>query len=145
MFLLNVMLLTSRPRIEGRIKCKGCSEFDGQTACVRFKDEFYFYARSNPEVKGHRSVQCTQGSIGAQGIDLKPFRKVTFENLLPGYDVYFLHPYLVPSGKVVVALLSLVHAPGVANKPAGIYMVWSSNGLDFSEPFLLHACPDNDR
>ena len=54
-------------QVEGRKQCKrfsdgiGISEFDGLSSLTYWKGRFYNYARSNPELSGHRSVQVCSG------------------------------------------------------------------------------------
>ena len=54
-------------QIERRYKCirrsdkKGISEFDGLSSVTCWRGRFYLYARSNPELGGHRSVQVCSG------------------------------------------------------------------------------------
>ena len=97
-------------QIEGRSKCTqhgvGFSEFDGQSALAWWNGEYWLYARSNPKESGHRSVQVCHGktleTLGA-------FQMCTFTGVasgIAGYDIYFLHPYVLPNKKGMMALMS---------------------------------------
>ena len=139
--------------IEGRSKCirpsdgRGIAEFDGQSALTYFKGQFLVYARANPEESGYRTVQaCTIKSLNEKS----PFRRCTFASVPDDSDIYFLHPYVVPSGEWVLAIMSLVWPEGtfqespLKNAP-GIYLAASKDGFQFKKPVLLHNCESHGR
>ena len=64
--------------------------------------------------------------------------------------IYFLHPYVVPGGTWLVAIMSLVWPKGWATKKPtehspGIYFAASKDGVNFLEPVLLHKCDSHAR
>ena len=137
-------------QVEGRKKCirkadnVGISEFDGQSAMTYWRGEFYIYARSNPNYfGGHRSVQVCRGALDSFG----PFQMCEFEGVPAGSDIYFMHPYVLPSGQGIFAMLSYVIAPGhdLNKTPAGIYCAVSGDGIHFKTPLLLHDCDSYER
>ena len=96
--------------VEGRSKCKrksddlGIAEFDGQSALTYFDGQFFVYARANPQESGYRTVQVCHGPLDA----LSPFELCNFRGVPDASDIYFLHPYVVPGGRWLVAIMSLV-------------------------------------
>ena len=135
--------------VEGRSKCKrqldnlGIAEFDGQSALTYFQEQFFVYARANPKESGYRTVQVCHGPLDA----LSPFQLCKFKGVPDASDIYFLHPYVVPSDRWLVAIMSLVWpAEGAASKlPPGIYLAVSKDGVTFFEPVLLHKCESHCR
>ena len=88
---------------------------------------FYLYARSNPELSGHRSVQVCSGDTLT---GLGAFRMCTFDGVPTGSDVYFARAYVPPSKRCVAVLMSLAYAEG-AKQPAGVYVAISFDGVHF--------------
>ena len=132
--------------VEGRSKCKGIAEFDGQSALTYFGTQLFVYARANPQERGYRTVQVCHGSLDA----LSPFELCKFTGVPDASDIYFLHPYVVPGGRWLVAIMSLVWPEGYVPKtpratPPGIYLALSTDGINFREPVLLHACDSHER
>ena len=134
--------------IEGRSKCKrtsdgrGIAEFDGQSALTYFGGDFFVYARANPKESGHRTVQVCHGPLD----ELSPFQLCKFKGVPDASDIYFLHPYVVPGGRCLVAIMSLVWPEGMDSKsPPGIYLAASRDGVIFQEPVLLHGCQSHKR
>ena len=135
--------------VEGRSKCKrksdnlGIAEFDGQSALTYFGGQFFVYARANPKESGYRTVQVCHGPLDA----LSPFKLCKFIGVPDASDIYFLHPYVVPGGRWLVAIMSLVWpAEGATSKkPPGIYLAASKDGVTFLEPLLLHKCESHGR
>ena len=137
--------------VEGRKKCirkadqVGIAEFDGQSALTYFKGRFFVYARSNPRERGFRTVQVCHGPLN----DLSPFQLCKFKGVPDASDIYFLHPYVVPNGDRLIAIMSLVWAEGWApplgKHEPGIYLAASRDGLSFLPPVLLHACKSHER
>ena len=138
--------------VEGRSKCKrksdnlGIAEFDGQSALTYFGGQFFVYARANPKESGYRTVQVCHGPLDA----LSPFKLCIFKGVPDASDIYFLHPYVVPGDRWLVAIISLVWPEGAATKnptetPPGIYFAASRDGVTFQEPVLLHKCESHAR
>ena len=139
--------------VEGRSKCKrqsdgrGIAEFDGQSALTYFGSQFFVYARANPKESGYRTVQACNWSGGEYW---SPFKRCTFVGVPEDSDIYFLHPYVVPSGKWVLAIMSLVWPEGTFQKnpltnAPGIYLAASKDGFKFQKPVLLHHCESHGR
>ena len=138
-------------QIEGRSKCTqhgvGFSEFDGQSALAWWNGEYWLYARSNPKESGHRSVQVCHGktleTLGA-------FQMCTFTGVasgIAGYDIYFLHPYVLPNKKGMMALMSFVPADEFKSdaEPAGVYCTMTVDGIHWLKPYAAHKCEDYAR
>ena len=138
-------------QIEGRSKCTqhgvGFSEFDGQSALAWWNGEYWLYARSNPKESGHRSAQVCHGktleTLGA-------FQMCTFTGVasgIAGYDIYFLHPYVLPNKKGMMALMSFVPADEFKSdaEPAGVYCTMTVDGIHWLKPYAAHKCEDYAR
>ena len=133
--------------IEGRSKCIrntdniGIAEFDGQSALTYFGGQFFVYTRANPKESGYRTVQVCHGPLDA----LSPFKLCKFTGVPDASDIYFLHPYVVPSGEWLVAIMSLVWPEVAPGTPPGIYLAASRDGVTFLKPVLLHKCEAHAR
>ena len=112
-----------------------------------FGSQFFVYARANPKESGYRTVQACNWSGGEYW---SPFKRCTFVGVPEDSDIYFLHPYVVPSGEWVLAIMSLVWPEGtfqespLKNAP-GIYLAASKDGFQFLKPVLLHDCESHGR
>ena len=155
----NVQLLVKGDhtgQIEGREQCirpdgVGISEFDGQTSACMLEGALYLFARSNPELKGYRSVQTVKIEFNPKRCKGQPghmsvsrFRMCTFEGLPAGSDVYFMHVYtpLPRDNKACfIGILSLAWPPG-DTRETGIYLAMSVDGVQFTHPEPLHLCND---
>ena len=99
--------------VEGRSKCirksdnRGIAEFDGQSALTYFQEQFFVYARANPEESGYRTVQVCHGPLD----ELSPFQLCIFKGVPIESDIYFLHPYVVPGDKWLVRVRGGERAP----------------------------------
>ena len=135
--------------VEGRSKCirstdgRGIAEFDGQSALTYWRGEFLVYARANPRERGYRAVQVCRGQLNS----FKPFQLCQFTDVPAASDIYFLHPYVLPGGKCIAVIMSLVWPDGDGSPPKedGIYLALSKDGVNFHRPELLHSCKSHGR
>ena len=107
-----------------------------------FEGQFLVYARANPREAEYRTVQAMTIKLASN--EKSPFTKCTFASVPDDSDIYFLHPYVVPSGRWVLAIMSLVWPEGTFQAP-GIYLAASKDGFQFEKPVLLHHCESHAR
>ncbi len=120
--------------IELRPKLQGIGEFDGQSALIYFKAQWFLYARANCATKGHRQVQVC---VGEKLSSLGEFKYVSFAGVPLCADVYFAHVYRTQHD-TLAAVLPMAEPP-VADQPTqgGIYIAESSDGYNYGPPVLL--------
>ena len=116
--------------------------FDGRLSLVYHRGQWLLFARANPAIRGHRSVQVSK-SIGAQLTPggWGPFRQIHLRGYPHDADIYF---FLVQANPAVAGTL-LATFPLYHTRTGCVAIACSHDGVHWSPPLPLIRCPVIDR